>query len=69
MDDQRILKLLRAACEKAGSQRAWAKAHGIAPAYPNLVLTGRRRAGPQILAALGLTRVSRITKKAPADAE
>jgi hypothetical protein len=68
MDDDRIRKLLRSACEKAGGQSAWAKAHGIARQYPSLVLTGRRPPGPKILAALGLARVSRITK-APANAE
>jgi hypothetical protein len=64
MDNEQILKRLRAACEKAGSQRAWALAHGIAPQYPNLVLTGRRPPGPQILRALGLKREVRVIKAA-----
>jgi hypothetical protein len=67
--DERVLQLLHAACKKAGSQSAWAREHGVRQQYVSLVLNGSRRAGPQILAALGLARVSRITKKARADAD
>ena len=60
----RVLRLLRTACNKAGSQNKWAKQHGITQQYVNQVLNGHRTAGPQILVALGLTRVTRITKAA-----
>jgi hypothetical protein len=69
MNIDRAVKQLRAACEKAGGQSAWARAHGVTQQAVSLVLTGRRAPGPRILDALGLARVSRITKKAPADAE
>jgi DNA-binding transcriptional regulator YdaS (Cro superfamily) len=60
--DNRVLRLLQTACEKAGSQNKWAKQHGITQQYVNQVLNGHRTPGPQILAALGLTRVTRVTK-------
>jgi hypothetical protein len=73
MKDERVLQLLRAACRKAGSQRQWAQAHGIAHQAVSLVLTGRRRPGPQILDALGLERTTTTattyTRKATADVE
>jgi hypothetical protein len=75
MKDERVLQLLRAACRQAGSQAKWARAHNIWPQAVSLVLRGRRRPGPQVLAALGLTRsittstTATYTRKAPADAE
>jgi hypothetical protein len=36
--------------------------------YVNQVLTGRSTPGPKLLDALGLTRITRITRKAAADA-
>ena len=52
LDDVR--KLLRKACESAGSQQAWAEANKISPAYVSDVLVERREPGPAILDALGL---------------
>jgi hypothetical protein len=72
MKDERVLQLLRAACRQAGSQAKWARAHGIWPQAVSLVLTGRRRPGPQILTALGLARVpyaAEYVRKAAADAK
>jgi hypothetical protein len=75
MKTERVLQLLRAACKGAGSQSAWARAHGIKQQYINAVLNRRRLPGPQILDALGLTRTiattttTTYTRKAPADAE
>lgn len=46
--------LLRAAVDKAGTQTAFAKKHGISIAYVNDVLQGRRQPGDKILKALGL---------------
>jgi hypothetical protein len=48
---------LRAECAKAGSQKAWAEAHGISPAYLSDVMTGRREPSDSILGPLGLKRV------------
>jgi hypothetical protein len=50
MDDTHVIKLLRAAVAKAARQ------HDLRQKYVSMVLTGSRRAGPQILAALGLER-------------
>ena len=48
---------LRIACRAAGSQQAWAEAHGISPQYVSDVLNARRDPGDKILAALGYVRV------------
>jgi transcriptional regulator with XRE-family HTH domain len=48
------VELLRAAVDKAGTQTAFAKKHGISIAYVNDVLQGRRQPGDKILKALGL---------------
>ena len=48
---------LAAACREAGSQKAWAAAHGVSGAYLCDVLKGNREPGESILAALGLVRV------------
>jgi hypothetical protein len=68
MTNERAVKLLRAAVAEAGGQAAWARAHGITQAAVSLTLSGHRQPGPQILAALGLARVTRIAK-VPTDAE
>lgn len=39
------------------SQAAWAKKHGLSPAYVSDVINGRREPGKAILEALGLERV------------
>jgi len=57
MDKERISELLAAECIKAGSQIAWAKAHGVSGAYVSDVLAGRRDPGEAVLKALGLERV------------
>lgn len=49
--------ILKAACEGAGSNRAWAKANDVSPAYVSDVLLGRREPGPAILEPLGLEAV------------
>lgn len=48
------VELLRAAVDKAGTQTAFAKKHGVSISYVNDVLQGRRAAGAKILKALGL---------------
>jgi len=57
MDIKQVLALLRRECDKAGGQQAWARAHGVSPAYVSDVLTGRREPGIGILAPLRLERV------------
>lgn len=57
MDRDRIIKMLVNACDKAGSQAAWAKEHGMSAAYVSDVLSGRRDPGEKALKALGLERV------------
>lgn len=50
---------LRRACEEAGSQWAWCEQHGVRPSNVNALLRGRvAEPYPQILAALGLERVT-----------
>ena len=52
-----VIKILQAACKKAGTQAAWAKANGISAAYVTDVLSGKRNAGAKILSALGVEKV------------
>ncbi len=63
MKDERALRLLRAACAKAGSQSQWARDHGFKQQYVSAVLNGSRPPGRPILAALGLERVT-VTRPA-----
>lgn len=39
------------------TQIAWAKSHGVSPAYVSDVIAGRREPGKKILKALGLEKV------------
>jgi hypothetical protein len=57
---EEVLQRLREACEKAGSENAWAKAHGMSQAYVNDAIRGRREPGPAILEAMGLEKVIEI---------
>ena len=59
---------LRAVCDAAGSQRAWAAAHGLSVSYLSDVLLRRRPPGPAILRALGLRRIETYTRQTAADA-
>lgn len=52
-----VRAMLKRACEKAGSNRAWALARDLSPAYVGDVLNGRRDPGPAICEALGIERV------------
>lgn len=47
---------LRAACQEAGGQTAWARQVELGSAYVSDVLSGRREPGPAILKALSLAR-------------
>lgn len=57
------LNALSQAVEKAGSQTAFARQHGISLAYVNDVLQGRREPGDKILRALGMERSVTYRKK------
>ena len=50
------LKALIAAVAEAGSQRKFAREHGLSTGYVSLILNGRRQPGPKLLAALGLRK-------------
>jgi DNA-binding transcriptional regulator YdaS (Cro superfamily) len=54
---------LRRACLRSGSQKAWAAAHGVSPAYVHDALQGRREPGAKILAALGYERRVRYVRR------
>jgi hypothetical protein len=58
MTEARVVRLLRAACREAGSQSAWAYAHGVRPQYVSAVLLHRQHPGPQIVRALGLREIT-----------
>jgi hypothetical protein len=49
-----LVALLREECERAGSQRKWAHAHGMSQAYVSDVLFGRRSPGALIQIGLGV---------------
>jgi hypothetical protein len=55
--DEDIRILLRQACQETGSQKAWAKQHGLSGSYVTDVLQGRRDPGKSVLDALGWERV------------
>lgn len=57
MTELEVRRLLRKACEYAGSQNEWAELYGISAAYVSDVIRGRRNPGEAILNALGLVKV------------
>lgn len=54
LDDLDVFARLRAACQEAGGQKAWAKRHGMSAQYVCDVLATRRPIGKDVLRALGL---------------
>lgn len=62
-----LCALIRAKCAEAGSQQAWANKIGIAPSVISDTLSARddRGPSPRILAALGLSAVTRYVPVAP----
>jgi hypothetical protein len=62
LSEEEVRALLRAATQRAGSQKAWADEHGVSGAYVNDVLRGRRDPGDAILKALGLKRMVTYVK-------
>jgi hypothetical protein len=57
LTEQQVIERLRGACDAAGGQNKFARAHKFTPAYVHDVLHGRRAPADRILAALGLERV------------
>jgi hypothetical protein len=55
-DDNDVIRLLRAAVEREGSQTAFAKRHGIERTRINAILSGRRPVTESVVNALGLRR-------------
>jgi len=51
-----LVDILRVRCREAGSQKAWAKKHGLIPAYVNDVLQGRREISDNFATMLGFER-------------
>lgn len=59
MTEEDVRALLRLACDKAGSQRAFARKHKLSAAYVSDVIRGSRTPAHSICKALGLTRAVR----------
>lgn len=57
LDEQDVIRRLRAAVDQAGGQRAFARAVGVTAAYVNDMLRGRRSVGVKVLDALGIERI------------
>jgi glucokinase len=52
-----VVRLLRAAVEREGSQVAFAKRHGVDRVLVNMILNGKRHVSRHIAKALGLRKV------------
>ena len=57
LNADQVRERLRAACQKAGSLSAWARANGVTKAYVSSVLTGNQEPTHSVTYPLGLTRV------------
>ena len=55
-DDNDVIRLLRAAVEREGSQTAFARRHGIERTTINAILSGKRPVTESVANALGLRR-------------
>jgi hypothetical protein len=53
-DEDDVLKLLHSRIKSVGGQGAFAKQKGLDRTHMNMVLTGKRRLSPSIIAALDL---------------
>ena len=56
MTDQQIIETLKSAVAKAGSQSAWATAHGFSRSFICDVLAGTRDVTDRLATALGFER-------------
>jgi DNA-binding transcriptional regulator YdaS (Cro superfamily) len=59
-----VREMLRKACDRAGTARAWADQAGVSGAYVSDVLNGRREPGEAICKALGIERETVYRKAA-----
>jgi hypothetical protein len=66
-NDKEVRQLLRSAVERAGSQMAFAKRHGVDRAHLNQVLKGKSRVSGSLLKCLGLRKSYRIDQAAKPD--
>lgn len=57
MNTEEILSRLRAECELAGSQTAWARTNGFSPAYICETLAGKKQVSERLADALGIDRL------------
>jgi hypothetical protein len=57
LDEDDVVRLLRIAVEREGSQIAFADHYGVDRAIISAVLNGRRRIGGSLVKALGLRKV------------
>jgi CHASE2 domain-containing sensor protein len=55
-DEDDVVRLLRAAVEREGSQTAFARRHGIERTRVNAILSGKRPVTDSVADALGLRR-------------
>jgi CHASE2 domain-containing sensor protein len=55
-DEDDVVRLLRAAVEREGSQTAFARRHGIERTRVNAILSGKRPVTDSVANALGLRR-------------
>lgn len=56
MNREEVKELLRQQVDAEGSAYAWARRHGVSPAYTLDALAGRRAPGPAILQAMGVEK-------------
>lgn len=61
--DKELRKILKNACDKAGSQRKWALDNGLSPAYVNDMLQENRKLGKKILKVLRYKKVEVYAKE------
>lgn len=57
LSEREVIERLREACRVAGNQAAFAKLHGLTPAYVGDVIHGRRQLADKILRAIGIEKV------------
>jgi transcriptional regulator with XRE-family HTH domain len=68
LSQDQALASIKKKIDGEGSQLAFARKHGLSPAYISDVLTGRRDPSKAILDAVGLERVVTYRKKDRPDA-
>jgi len=57
VDQHAMVAILKAECQKCGSQKAFAKQHGYSPAFINDVLNKRREVSENLARILGYQRI------------